>query len=83
MSQTRPPRIDPLSQLIADRVAAEVTRRGRYRVDVAKAADISPATFSRKINAQTDFTVPELVRIAAVLDADWTTFLPESPALAG
>lgn len=65
-----------IRRTIADRVAAEITRRGRYLTDVAAAADIRPATFSRKINAHTDFTIPELVRIAGALDVEWTIFLP-------
>lgn len=68
---------NPITRIVADRVAAEITRQGRYKVEVAKAADISQASFSRKINAQQDFTLPELVRIAAALDVSWAEFLPE------
>ena len=67
---------DLIGRTIADRVAAEITRSGQYKTSVAKRSDISQATFSRKINAQTDFTIPELVRVADVLDVDWTIFLP-------
>lgn len=88
MHRTGKPRnqaADPITRTIADRVAAEITRRGRYKSDIARAADITQATFSRKINGQTDFTIPELVRVADALDAEWSMFLPEPTpkALAG
>lgn len=66
-----------VGRTIADRVAAEITRRGHYKSTVAQAADISQATFSRKINGKTDFTIPELVRVADALGTDWTQFLPD------
>ena len=68
---------EEVRRTIADRVAAEITRRGRFKTAVAAAADISQATFSRKINGHTDFTIPELVRVADALEMDWREFLPE------
>lgn len=65
-----------ITEHVATRVAAEITRRGRYKTDVARQAHIAPATFSRKVNGQTDFTIPELARVGAALGCDWTTFLP-------
>ena len=70
-----------IRQTIADRVAAAITRQGRYLTDVAAAADIRQATFSRKINGHTDFTIPELVRVADALGIEWTTFLPAPDAV--
>src|SRR5699024_5104130 len=64
-----------IRQTIADRVAAALTPQGRYLTDVAAAADISQPTFSRKINGHTDFTIPELVRVADARGLEWTAVL--------
>lgn len=81
-SDERHDRAAYVSQQVADRVAAEILRRGLYKTDVAKAAQIAQSTFSQKVNGHTEFTIAELVRVAAALGIEhWWELLPAPAAL--
>lgn len=65
-----------VTEQIAERVAAAIARSGRKRNWVALKSGIPLTTFSRKVNGHVDFTVPEIVRIALVLDVKPSALLP-------
>ena len=60
----------------ADKVAAAITRSPHSKSSVAQAAGIPYTSFTRKINGHTDFTVPELARVAKVLGVPPSSLLP-------
>src|SRR5699024_9218076 len=64
---TAPNHPDNLRAAVAAEVRAAIARDGRTSAEVARAADISRASLSRKMRCQASFTVDELVRIAGAL----------------
>lgn len=65
-----------LARELADKVAACILRSGHSKASVAVGAGIPYTTFTRKINGHTEFTLSELLRIAAVLGVPPSTFAP-------
>ncbi|WP_043993636.1 helix-turn-helix domain-containing protein [Leifsonia xyli] len=67
-----------ITEEVAYRVAAMITRQGMKKNYIAKAVGIPPTTFKRKIDGFTDFTVSEIDRIARVLGIAPAELLPQS-----
>lgn len=63
---------------IAAEVRAAVARAGMHQTSVAQAIGMSTGTMSRRVNAESPFTVEELCAIAAELGVGVRTLLPES-----
>lgn len=55
---------------LAAEVRAAIARDGRKQVEVARAAGISSAALSRKLNCETKFYTEELVALADALGVD-------------
>lgn len=59
-------------------VAAAITRAERTQKWVASKSGIPLTTFRRKVGGFTDFTVSEILAVAAALEVEPATLLPES-----
>lgn len=66
-----------LARETADKVAAAILRAGKTKAAVADATGIAQTTFGRKLNGHTEFTLGELLRIAAALQVPPYTFMPD------
>lgn len=66
-----------LPREIADKVAQAIGRKDRSLRSTALAAGIPATTFGRKIKGETDFTTPELFRIASYLGVTLLDFIPD------
>lgn len=62
-------------EAVAGEVRACMARQRVTATTLSQAADIPPATLSRKLNAITGFTVEELLRVARALEVAPSTFL--------
>ncbi|KZM70785.1 helix-turn-helix domain-containing protein [Nocardia terpenica] len=60
--------MDPLNVATADAVRRAIRRAGETQSAVARHVGISSTSWTRRMGARTSFRVPELVRIARVLD---------------
>lgn len=52
----------------ADNVRAEMARRNVRQIALAKHLGLSQAAVSRRVNGETDFSVSELLAVAALLE---------------
>lgn len=72
---------------LAAEVRAAIARDGRKQVELARAAGLSPAALSRKLNCEVKFYAEELVALADVLSIDagdlLTLSLPKPKSAAG
>lgn len=64
------------AQQIAQQVREAIAERDLTKSSVAETAGIPWATFSRKINGHSEFTVSELLRIAAAIGVRPGALLP-------
>lgn len=62
----------------SDKIAAILDAQGMSIRALGRAADIPEASLRRKLSAVTDFTIPELERIATALDVPGKSVLPDS-----
>ncbi|MGG7507981.1 helix-turn-helix domain-containing protein [Plantibacter sp. YIM 135249] len=67
---------ESITNEVADKVAATITRSGKSKLSVAEQAGIPTTTFNRKINGHGDFSLRELDLVAKALGVDPATFLP-------
>ena len=58
----------PLRSRVAAEVRAEIARQGITYATISDASDISRSSLSRKLAGASEFTLGELVRIAAALN---------------
>ena len=71
------------SRLVADEVLAQIARKRTNRAVLSAAAGIPERTLQRRLNAESPFTLDELVAIAAALDTTVTALTsPLSPMAA-
>ncbi|MFT4124425.1 MAG: hypothetical protein QM635_11410 [Microbacteriaceae bacterium] len=63
---------------VADKVAAALYRSGMSKRSLSAATGIPETTLLRKINANGDFGVSELVRIAKALDVPASEIAPSA-----
>lgn len=61
---------DLIKHHVAAAVRAEIARAGLTHQEVADAIGIAKATFSRKVNGETPFSVVDAMLIAAYLNID-------------
>jgi transcriptional regulator with XRE-family HTH domain len=66
------------TQRLAASVRAEIARADKSGREVALALGWSPSSFSRRVNGRQDFTVPELMAIAGLLDIPLERFLRDT-----
>ncbi|WP_181158512.1 helix-turn-helix domain-containing protein [Leucobacter massiliensis] len=72
--------IDPRRKRVADEVRACIARSGNSRAAVEDAIGISQSALSRKLRAESAFTVDELLGLAAFLDVEASEFFPKERA---
>lgn len=69
-------KFDQIKHHVAAEVRAAIARAGVTRQEVAEAIGMTEATFSRKANGVTPFSVVDIVFIAAYLGIDQASLLP-------
>lgn len=65
-----------ITESVAEKVAAAITRSGSSKHAVADATGIPMTTFNRKINGHTPFNVEELALVARALNESPASFFP-------
>ncbi len=63
---------------IAANIRAELGRQNKTRAALAREMGVTEMWLSRRVNAQTPFTVDDLATIAAALDVPMADLLPEA-----
>lgn len=63
---------------IAANIRAELGRQNKTRAALAREMGVTEMWLSRRVNAQTPFTVDDLATIAAALDVTLADLLPEA-----
>lgn len=61
---------------VAGEVRASIARSGMKPFRIAQDAGIPQSTLSRRLSGKSAFSVDELIKIAAVLDVEVSTFFP-------
>lgn len=67
-----------LTQDLADKVAAEMTRKGVSQTRLAQKSGIPYSTLNRKIGGLGTFNLVEVYRIAQALEVDPVALIPAS-----
>lgn len=70
----------PTTVVIADNVRAELARARRSQTQAAAAIGLSQPSMSRRLMGEVDFTVPELMSLAAWLEVELARLLPPDVA---
>lgn len=65
-----------LNALVAAEVRAQMARKKRTGVDLAKHLGMAQPTISKRLNGDTPFTVAELAEVAAWLEVPFTALVP-------
>lgn len=74
--------MDPLNVATADAVRRAIRRAGETQSAVSARAGIPPTNWKRRMSAEVAFLVPELLRIAQILETDLDELTSDAMELA-
>lgn len=72
--------MNPLDEELAGNVRAELARRRISQLALAPTINMTTKTLGARLRAETSFTVPELLALAAAIDVDPADLLPRRAA---
>lgn len=77
--QTRPSTADQMQEVLKN-IQEQMALKSVTKAAMAKAIGIAPSTLARKLQGSTDFTVPQIARIAFALNICPSDLFPHTTA---